>query len=802
MPSIRLRIPDPLRIVLEGLDKLPKAAKQRLSQCLLALPDAIEKPPALISTTSCVIFLADDQQSALDVLANRHALSSPEAAVALMWTAMQPQLMARSTDALTANSPVMDSVNRQMGSASRPEQAQYYRGLEKFVLGDERGVLFAEGATGLGKTRSFLTALIAWCAAHPGSPAAIAVPTYQLMAQTMQEWRKMEHAGAMPSMRAILGQAAFVSQTALANWMASAAEEEETEEPGIKERVAAWVAGGAPPAPESRIICDASWTAEGLLYACGGEFDEIDDVLLAHRTDDEDAGFHAYRAQSVIADKDAQVTFLTHAMLAVMVRSHYRSARQSLDDDGRSSLQDAIAGWIAQSPEDREDRLVGVINETLARLDRQTLLNMPKLGLLIVDEAHQLEQWFASVNSLQVSVLSIIQSMKRLRTAHPKVPHAEIDRAMHLFDLMRAEASQPVNRENEHLRLIGALRECIRTVLQAIPKKSASSVDTRRLGAIGMMIDTVLRQHLKLQVANLTQAKLDWSGIRKFPRLAIGRRDVSRELDYLWRSLADKAVLASATLYDYVPQVSMESMRQLLAVPARMAIAMQPVQPEWVRSPVTVLTAALVQHPNGIPRFVRPKQGNDERHAVWVSDVTRYIAQAWNSSAGGMLVLLTAYDDLTAIREQLDATMSVRPGPVLAQRSGKPLEALKAAYSKAVQDGDRPMMLAVGGAWTGLDLTVEGHENALTDLVIPVAPFGATKTITHEYRVQRFGILSVAYAAAIVLKQGLGRLVRHPETPANRRIHFLDARQHMPEMAGLFAPIKRHLDRYTRKMTV
>lgn len=802
MPSIRLRIPDPLRIALESVDKLPKAAKQQLSQCLLAVADSIERPPALISTTSCVIFLADDQQSTLDDIANRHAISSPEAAVALMWTAMQPRLMATSTEALDENVPVMDSVNRQMGSVSRPEQAQYYRGLEKFVFGQETAVLFAEGATGLGKTRSFLTALIAWCAAHPGTPAAVAAPTYQLMAQTMQEWRQMEHAGAMPAMRAILGQAAFVSQTALADWMASAADEEETEEPGIKARVAEWVANGAPPSPEARIVCEAPWTAEGLLYACGGEFDEIDDVLLAHRTDDEDAGFAAYRAQSVISETDAQVTFLTHAMLAVMVRSHHRAARQSLTDDDRTNLQETIADWMAQSPEEREDRLTGVINETLARLDRQTAPNMPTLGLLIVDEAHQLEQWFASVNSLQVSVASIIQSMKRLRSAHPKVPQTEIDRAMHLSDLMRAEAGQSGDREKEHLRLIGALRECIGTVLKAIPKKSASSVDTRKLGAIGMMIDTAVRQHLNLQTAKLTQAKLDWSGIRKFPRLAIGRRDVSRELDYLWRNLANKTVLVSATLYDYVPQVSMESMRQLLAVPPRMAVAMPPVQPEWVRSPVTVLTAALVQHPSGVARFVRPKQGNDEQYASWVNDVTSYIARAWDSAAGGMLVLLTAYDDLIAIRDKLDATMPVRPGSVLAQRSGKPLAALKSAYAKAVQDGERPMMLAVGGAWTGLDLSVEGHENALTDLVIPVAPFGATKTITHEYRVQRFGILSVAYAAAIVLKQGLGRLVRHPDTPGNRRIHFLDARQHMPEMAGVFAPIKRHLDRYTRKMTV
>jgi Rad3-related DNA helicase len=108
-------------------------------------------------------------------------------------------------------------------------------------------------------------------------------------------------------------------------------------------------------------------------------------------------------------------------MLALMVRAHARAARASFTVDDEASLQERIETWKDLSPETREQRLVEVINATLSEFYRQEDPCLPKIGLLVVDEAHQLEQWFASMNSLQVSVASIVKALKELRAAHSKV---------------------------------------------------------------------------------------------------------------------------------------------------------------------------------------------------------------------------------------------------------------------------------------------------------------------------------------------------------------------------------------------
>jgi hypothetical protein len=48
---------------------------------------------------------------------------------------------------------------------------------------------------------------------------------------------------------------------------------------------------------------------------------------------------------------------------------------------------------------------------------------------------------------------------------------------------------------------------------------------------------------------------------------------------------------------------------------------------------------------------------------------------------------------------------------------------------------------------------------------------------------------------------GRGTGYRTPGTPSNRRIHWLDARIHTPEMVGMMAAIRRFLARY-RTVTV
>lgn len=96
------------------------------------------------------------------------------------------------------------------------------------------------------------------------------------------------------------------------------------------------------------------------------------------------------------------------------------------------------------------------------------------------------------------------------------------------------------------------------------------------------------------------------------------------------------------------------------------------------------------------------------------------------------------------------------------------------------------------------DLHSASQPNALTDLVIVNAPFGATtRTLAREVRMRsNRGFNELVAQVTLLVRQGLGRLVRSPDTPANRRIHWLDAKIHQPSTAGLLNPVRRVLAKY------
>ena len=113
-------------------------------------------------------------------------------------------------------------------------------------------------------------------------------------------------------------------------------------------------------------------------------------------------------------------------------------------------------------------------------------------------------------------------------------------------------------------------------------------------------------------------------------------------------------------------------------------------------------------------------------------------------------------------------------------------------------DGSKVLWLAVGAAWTGLD--IKHDPNLLTDLVIPRLPFGQNRTTTHDARVQRTGGWSSELMNAVMFyRQGIGRLVRQEGLPKNRRIFVLDARINDAGFAGNAAIFKNENAVYPQK---
>ena len=170
----------------------------------------------------------------------------------------------------------------------------------------------------------------------------------------------------------------------------------------------------------------------------------------------------------------------------------------------------------------------------------------------------------------------------------------------------------------------------------------------------------------------------------------------------------------------------------------------------------------------------------------WHRTVAARLQEISDTAAGGTLVLCCSYLDVRALGALLTENLATR---LLASRGSGSLRMLGEEFVRLGRKNARPVWLATGSAWTGLDLS--DHEAvdpakdfALTDLVITRIPFGANKTAVHLARTKRLGFDVECMEAALRLKQGLGRLIRRAGV-VERRIWVLDGRSHF-QQSGYF----------------
>ena len=205
-----------------------------------------------------------------------------------------------------------------------------------------------------------------------------------------------------------------------------------------------------------------------------------------------------------------------------------------------------------------------------------------------------------------------------------------------------------------------------------------------------------------------------------------------------------------------------------------------------------------------------PVPGGSERqaaHNVWLEDVAQAIEQVYASAQGGVLVLMTSYDSTRTIAKllpqhlQRDMIVATKDQSTTSQATG---------FLRLSHAGRKPLWLATGAAWTGLD--VGGHtpwkalfgtelqadqDNVMTDLVIPRLPYGLNKSLTHEYRLEsQPGVPWEILDTMLRFRQGLGRPVRREGLEPNRRFFMLDSRINEPKFRGMKAYITSILTPY------
>lgn len=610
-------------------------------------------------------------------------------------------------------------------------------------------VVLAEAATGMGKT--WVMAAVTAALRESGRSVTIAVPSVAVMTQFVQTFR---HLG-LPAPAPLLGRQQFVDPVRLA-------------------AVLVWIGPEIDPAQRQAL---EAWQGEpldaGALNALGLPegarpwfYDDLrriapdfaEDVAIQRESEHDTVYAHLHEAA-----RANPVRIVTHALLAADLR--------------------------------------------LRILNPDTDI-VPRSDMLIVDEAHALEDTIASCFSDAVSFQSLRVSLlqaratdivnlgkKGLRTACDALIDALTD-VTHAFAGVQGHIFEQSPDNDAHVATLAPLRtasEALLPLLRKFERKRYPGIDAR--GAI---------QALERFIENAGPSVVTLSPVRRYPRIHVGPRSLRRSLTALWEQYQAAALLSATLFVDTVENgYSAAFIAMRLAIPPARMTETPPLADTWVYDTAEVFMPDVHQ----APAFIPPQQDDEEgdRHDRPDAERAYYAAIAGvirhaAGGAGGCLVLCTSHHAVAMLAREL-SDLGER---LLVSQRGNSTHATRREYIDRHDRGLRPVWLATGPAWTGLDLRdarVAPSEDALlTDLVVTRLPFMPPRTASAVLRRISRRLVDVRIEAAIAMRQGIGRLVRSPGL-RNRRIFITDGRLASPVQGHrhVVAPIERALRRYPRR---
>ena len=427
---------------------------------------------------------------------------------------------------------------------------------------------------------------------------------------------------------------------------------------------------------------------------------------------------------------------------------------------------------------------------------------LPDYQCLQIDEAHQFDQIISSASSEYLSLRSLQRQLQKFKALGGKIGAGTVEDMNNAVGHLITNAHQVDRRDfvalsaDVEMRLlpslqrIGDLCNSISAVRDESSEKFLLSLNIRRAGKlITSALDTAHgRQY----------AFLRHSPIRALPQLIVSNVAAQTLIGRLWMSIHSCA-LVSATMYIKTTDGHSGSyMQNLLNIPSGRVCQYPPVHAPWSVTSVSEMRVAPFNSRLVPPAY--PKTASFERSALaiysmeeanWHTAVGQAIERIHTTASGGVLVLCTSLATCTALRKHLIDAGCANEMLVAADGSMS-MQTQARQFMNARKNGVKCIWLAVGGAWTGLD--VGGHtpwklmfgeemdaklDDVLTDLVIPRIPFRTNQSLAHLWRMRSRPEFPWDYLdATLRFTQGIGRLVRR-EIPAGapkRRIHLLDGR--------------------------
>ena len=598
--------------------------------------------------------------------------------------------------------------------------------LRKFLLSeiktgiDARQVVIAEASTGLGKSRVLGQAAEHVLTADKTSVLWVAAPTISVLLHLVAEFIKVNPALA-PAL--LLGRPQFVSASRVREYFDDLSPQEDADLLAQRPQVEQWLSAGAEPTCNhtrklAEIVPGVSHLMDDLLDLAP----QINPVLVSMKDTDESEPAEEVIKEMNDAAKESRLVFCTQTMLIIRTRM--------------------------------------IPNEDPLPFTH-----------LFVDEVHDLESIAAAVESRELSLFALRAFLKKSKLAHRADAVAEIT------SLMKGLAEEPrlrtgFSRISE--KTVAHIRSALMaTALSLKRSKKDEKEEAERLHFLGTIKSIIAPRQDALG--------LSFSPVRRYPSVFCGPLSVGPTLARIW-SRTKSAVGVSATIY--LPTlgcgVSSGYMTSKLGVPNGRLRSVGPVTCSWVFSSPELWRpsdkAALA--------FCYPKAEEDAEDAAedpksfrqWADAVAAGIAKAAKSAGGGALVLCNSFKDISSLRERLALTLGDR---LVAHERGLSVQAQKDRFVTIRRSGGRPVWLATGPAWTGLDLRDQDSDpekdDLLTDVVIARVPFGLNRSSTHYRRKEVFRFTAELNEASIRLRQGIGRLVRS-EGALNRRLWILDGR--------------------------
>lgn len=634
-----------------------------------------------------------------------------------------------------------------------PQQAAFYAGMAAGL--SEKKIVFCEGSTGLGKGR--VIAMVALEQAKAGkTPVVVCAPSLALVGQLFTELVGLKD-DSVP-VAVVVGSHEFVDDEALRFYLERA--ESDLDMP-VDEAVKQWVAGGAKPLNPHCVAAvaaggGAAWLMDDLRSLCTEMAAE--DFALSDEADN----LERSEARAVVARMRERVktvegiVLCSHMMLASAQRTQWRG--------------------------------------TLAA---------PKC--IIIDEAHLFESAVSRVNSTQLSLFTLRATLQRYIqeaglspstvAGHALREVAELGQQLQPLGQLGGNEVLNGDRASSDPRVGGVIQ-----TLEVLGKRFGSRALTGlpHLAMFQASVNSILRG-LRNEVRD--QVRLSLSAVRGFPSLRSGPAIVAMQLGDIWKTAEGGVALVSATLYAIGEdgEYHCDYSRASLSVPIGRSATLAPVREPHITTIPTVWTLGEQSY----ARFIPSSERGDPGALAWRANIVGALEEICGSARGGTLALFTAYADVHAVGAVLRERLGER---VIEQVPDRRFDSVVKEYREKHAKGLRPVMLALGVAWTGVDLVDSAappeRDTLLTDLVVTRLPINLNQSATMRARVDNMGLYPLINECLLYLKQGLGRLIRR-DGVEDRRIWILDGRIHSaytwPGMVRLTAGVRRMLRDYPKR---